>query len=102
MSGSVSASDGHQGSPVSLVDKDLNQPDMGIREHQTLLNDLEELPVLEAVSSAGADSTRARSAVLPELDANANAFLPEVNDELLAGVNYEPEYIEGTQFVGYR
>lgn len=42
---------------------------------------------------------QARSAVLPELDANANAFLPEVNDEVLALVNFEPDLIEGTQFV---
>ncbi len=37
------------------------------------------------------------SALLPELDANANAFLPEINDEVLALVNYEPDYIEGMQ-----
>jgi hypothetical protein len=28
---------------------------------------------------------------LPEMDANANASMPEVDDEVLAGVNYEPD-----------
>jgi hypothetical protein len=112
------ASDGHQGSPVFLVDKDLIQPDMGIREHPTLVNAPHSLSigsaeVFELNTMDGEDALtwtngdrRGPSEAGPigftapsEMDANAKAFLPEVNDEVLAGVNYEPDYIEGTQFV---
>jgi hypothetical protein len=78
----------------AAVDKDLYQPDMGIREQPTQVKSiLVDLPPLAA------KVPQARSAVPPELDANANTSLPEVDDEVLASINYEPDYIEGTQFV---
>ena len=92
------ASDGHQGSPVSLVDKDLYQPDMTVREHPTQVGSSE---VFELNTLGGNDTLRTPPALidrttaedsftsLPELHANDNAFMPEVQDEVLAGVNYE-------------
>jgi hypothetical protein len=113
----TTASDGQQGSPVSLVDKDLYQPDMGIREQPTQVNAPHGLSIgssevfeLEhhlwnngdgSGQVAGPTGLKFDSnewaedlgfTAPPEMGANANAFMPDVDDEVLAGVNYEPDF----------
>ena len=84
------ASDGHQGSPVSLVDKDLYQPDMTVREHPTQVGSSE---VFQLNTLGGNDTLRTPPALIdrttaqdsftavPEFHANDNAFMPNVDDE---------------------
>lgn len=44
------------------------------------------------LNSSGDELARVGFTALPELDANANAFFrPEVGDEVLAYINYEPD-----------
>ncbi len=100
----------------AAVDKDLNQPDMGIREQPTQVNAPHGLSIgssevfeLNTIRSNGDgndldvagptglkfDSNEWAEDIgftaPSEMDANANASMPDVDDEVLAGVNYEPD-----------
>ncbi len=102
---------------AEAVDKDLNQPDMGIREQPTQVNAPHGLSIgssevfeLNTIRSNGDgndldvagptglkfDSNEWAEDIgftaPSEMDANANASMPDVDDEVLASIYYEPDF----------
>jgi hypothetical protein len=100
----------------AVVDKDLNQPDMGVREQPTQVNAPQGLSIgssevfeLNTIRSNGDGSGQVAGpaglkfdsnevaedngfTAPPEMDANANASMPDVDDEVLASIYYEPDF----------